>query len=663
MMFGMTGLDGGGNNANAAVPAFLPPPPTAGAGPGAGAATPGIGDGSGHGSSANTDATDSSFMGMPWQHARRKSYVALAAAWDPAYPGEEINWYTEYIARETPNISIKWLNPEYPGSNSVTQSAARAKIGTGDIEENDIKGFGLFPRMSYGSSNLIVSPLSDGTVCVWDLERLKSRESRKRPHPLGRSKPGILFPNGGDDNSDYEFTDTGNFVSVDSRHQKAHVAVGDTLSQIDLSTLQVVAQQRFEKPIFALSQEDSGYSAPLSVVSYDKVCVYDSRIRFSGESSASSSAASVNSPGMRYDATTSYNTSILSVLHPPRPNVHSIIAAGRFPFVVLYDRRNLSNIQSVAYSGGNLSSLAAVPGQLDRSDRGDNRNNKHTIIACGEYRGRGSLELFGLSASDEQESASSSASSASTTEMTHEAFVRNRQNTSASKLLSCASHGSRIVFSDSCGNITWMERDGQAPSRRFGLVNYMLERRKARAHQRRQRLEAQQLQRQHQMRNYAGPSLPLRTNHHENVAGLPPDLPRLGSSPGLGTELIHDPAEPAIEDAREVEAEMSHRSDIARKILPLPSPRGEGQEIDVLDDGLLIWTGEEVGLLQFGVKHHDSAEDEDEEDEHIEQETDHVEHGDKEEEEMQRTDYERMMKRSWRNYTNELHLMRSFGMI
>lgn len=591
----------------------------------------------GYDSGRNTeDSAVSSSISLAGQQPRRKSTQALAAEWNPSYQGEDIYWYTEYIARHAP-ISMKWL---YPGDSMKAERN----------DDKEIKGLGVFRGASYGSSDLIVSPLNDGTVCVWDLGRLKSRDCRGPLRPLSHSKPGILFSK--DDRSDKadgnEFLDTGDCVSIESIHQQAYVAVGGTLNQIDLSTLQVVAQQRFEKPIFALSQEDSGYFAPLSVVAYDHLCIYDPRCR-------SSSSATLS--GLTHDTPASGRSPFLSVLHPPLPNAHSIIAAGRFPSLILHDRRNLSRIQGTAYSGGNLSCLTAIPGQLDKSERTDGRN-KHIIIACGEYRGRGSLELYGLSAFDGAESTSS----AHTAAMTPEAFLRNRQNTSASKLLSCASHGSRIAFSDSSGYVTWMERDGRTPSRQFHLAAYMLDRRKAEAQEKSRRLQAQQARRQ-QMRNIAGPSPPpsssasSRKSHDDNMAGLPPDLGRLGNSLASGMELIHDPLEPAAEDMREVEAEMSRRSDVARKILPLATTAGEGHAVDVLDDGLLIWTGEEVGLLRFGVKNQESTKNEDEDDEEGTGDVGDV--GD--EEEMRHRDYERMIMRSWRNYTNELHLMRNFG--
>jgi hypothetical protein len=48
-------------------------------------------------------------------------------------------------------------------------------------------------------------------------------------------------------------------------------------------------------------------------------------------------------------------------------------------------------------------------------------------------------------------------------------MYKNRQSAASSKLLSVASHGNRLVYSDSEGNIKWVERNGRAEVRRWNL--------------------------------------------------------------------------------------------------------------------------------------------------------------------------------------------------
>jgi hypothetical protein len=71
-----------------------------------------------------------------------------------------------------------------------------------------------------------------------------------------------------------------------------------------------------------------------------------------------------------------------------------------------------------------------------------------TILAAAEYKGKGSLELYGLPDAR---------------------FYHNRQTASSSKLLSVAAHGGRVVFSDGNGNVKWVERDGYSHVRTFNI--------------------------------------------------------------------------------------------------------------------------------------------------------------------------------------------------
>ncbi|KAF2679641.1 hypothetical protein K458DRAFT_422188 [Lentithecium fluviatile CBS 122367] len=89
----------------------------------------------------------------------------------------------------------------------------------------------------------------------------------------------------------------------------------------------------------------------------------------------------------------------------------------------------------------------------------------HTLIAAGEYKGKGSLELYGLSSDPHR---SINLSDNRTTRNNH-ACYQNRQTASSSKLLSVAPHGTRLVFSDGDGNLKWVERDGSTPVRHFNI--------------------------------------------------------------------------------------------------------------------------------------------------------------------------------------------------
>lgn len=89
-----------------------------------------------------------------------------------------------------------------------------------------------------------------------------------------------------------------------------------------------------------------------------------------------------------------------------------------------------------------------------------------TLIACGEYKSKGSLELYGLSSPlsdprcDSMPAAAPRALQSST---------KNRQTSSSSKLLSVTPHGSRLVFTDANGNVKWVERDGFTEVRHWNI--------------------------------------------------------------------------------------------------------------------------------------------------------------------------------------------------
>jgi hypothetical protein len=82
-------------------------------------------------------------------------------------------------------------------------------------------------------------------------------------------------------------------------------------------------------------------------------------------------------------------------------------------------------------------------------------------VACGDYNGRGSLELYKLRAGENNRAPDM-------TSNLHSEY-KNRQSAASSKLLSVGSHGTRIVYSDAEGNIKWTERDGRSEVRRWNI--------------------------------------------------------------------------------------------------------------------------------------------------------------------------------------------------
>jgi hypothetical protein len=94
-----------------------------------------------------------------------------------------------------------------------------------------------------------------------------------------------------------------------------------------------------------------------------------------------------------------------------------------------------------------------------------------TLIACGEYNSKGSLEMYGLSPEPHLTTISSDSFAGSL----RNSIMKNRQTSSSSKLLSVANHGTRIVVSDGGGNLKWLERDGFTEARRWNIAHGSIE--------------------------------------------------------------------------------------------------------------------------------------------------------------------------------------------
>lgn len=179
-----------------------------------------------------------------------------------------------------------------------------------------------------------------------------------------------------------------------------------------------------------------------------------------------------------------YQPGPLSIVHLPSAGSEwngngDIYVAGRFPSILNYDRRNFPKLRGTIHSGASLSQIASLPYpfasmEKDLARRGElsveqvwqakTRPGK-TLIACGEYNTKGSLEMYGLSSDPNLSNISSQFSAG----RLQDSVMKNRQTSSQSKLLSVANHGTRIVVSDGGGNLKWFERDGFTESRRWNI--------------------------------------------------------------------------------------------------------------------------------------------------------------------------------------------------
>lgn len=431
---------------------------------------------------------------------------------------------------------------------------------------------GILKDFSLARQNKVVSPLSDGSVCVWDLNHSHSIGSRAtKGCILGTSAPGVLTVDMSQRKenpaakSALEFINLGECVSVDSIRQRAYLAVGHVVNEVDLETLRVISQQRYPWSVFALSQE-TDYSVPLTLATTLSLHIYDGRLSKTEEEEAinlrceqpnvslvpeSLIYTPPDSPLLQFqpngrpphrirspDLSESsdnyaplFQPGPLAVLHPPAPHVNSIFLAGRFPSILQYDRRYFPRLQSTVHSGGRLCGLVSVPAPRFPLFSSSKYPDSSTVVACGEYNGKGSLELYRLAATGEMDETGPSACSS-----TLATSYQNRQSVASSKILSVQSHGTRIVYSDGDGNIKWVERDGRTEVRRLNINSY------------RQRPNTE------------------ANSHNDDEAH---DVTGLWASV----------------------SRAQNDGDVARKILPTGG--------NLTGDELLVWTGERLGRVRF----------------------------------------------------------------
>ncbi|KAJ0425135.1 hypothetical protein BJY00DRAFT_274846 [Aspergillus carlsbadensis] len=554
-----------------------------------------------------------------------------AAAWDPSTEGENVDWYSEYIARYGP-ISLSWLQQPF----SKTPGGGKAYL--------EVKGMGLLKDWSSARQNKVVSPLGDGSVCVWDLNHSHAIGSRlTKGSILGKSAPGILTADmskrqdSAAAKSALEFINLGECVSVDSLRQRAYLAVGHVLNEVDLGTLQVISQQRYPWSVFALSQE-TDYSVPLTVATTLSLHIYDGRLSKIEEEETINlrceepTVALVpesliytppDSPLLQFQpnglpphrirspdlSETSDNYAPLfqpgplAVLHAPAPHVNSIFLAGRFPSILQYDRRYFPRLQNTVHSGGRLCGLASVPAPQFPVFSGSKYPESHSVVACGEYNGKGSLELYRLTPSGDIDTNGPSACSS-----TLNTAYQNRQSAARSKILSVQSHGTRLVYSDGDGNIKWVERDGRAEVRRLNINSY---------------------------RPPTGTVFNSSTHSRTHTGEHPDDAAGLWASV----------------------SRAQNEGDVARKVLPTGG--------NLTGDELLVWTGDRLGRIRFSDT--PDTEDVDEGDEmsldgEVDEGVREAAQSRKRELQAREREYAKMMRRALETQADEVRRMGDFGL-
>jgi hypothetical protein len=144
--------------------------------------------------------------------ARSNEKIRIMANWDPSYPEEKVQWYDEYIARNAP-ISISWL--QQPRNRESPEH-----------EYLEVRGMGIYTPPGEEDATLVVGPLDDGSVCLWDISGRKGRKGSI----IARSKSGLISGDpasqiGTGKHSKLISTGVTECVSVDSSRKRAFFAV------------------------------------------------------------------------------------------------------------------------------------------------------------------------------------------------------------------------------------------------------------------------------------------------------------------------------------------------------------------------------------------------------------------------------------------------------
>ena len=337
---------------------------------------------------------------------------------------EPVDWYSEYIARHAP-LSLQWLGQP------------KGKLYGGD-EDFECKGLGLL------NDTKALAPVEDGSICFWNL----NKDTENYGKITARSGPGLLCADKENRTARLPSTGIVECVSIDRIRNKAYFAVHAGLAEVDLTTLEVASYSEYPQPISVLSEAVE--STLLTVGTTQALHIYDPRVgqhhktpsTYIGEHMLSNSDfCRINTSDP--DSAVLSQPLPLSLLHAGENMIH---VAGRFPSILSYDRRLFPRLTSAVHSGSRLSCITSFLSATGK-----------TLAAVGEYNGKGSLELYPLSAASWMP--------------TNTAF-RNRTTAARSKCLSLACQGERLLFSDSDGMLKWIEKDGSTLVRSWNINTY-----------------------------------------------------------------------------------------------------------------------------------------------------------------------------------------------
>ncbi|KAA8574964.1 hypothetical protein EYC84_004193 [Monilinia fructicola] len=316
--------------------------------------------------------------------ARLNERIRILANWDPSYPTENVKWYDEYIARNAP-ISTNWLQqPRNRESPSYEHLEVRGWL----YIHREVK---RVPR--WWLHRLMMVPFVSGTSVRMRLEK--------------------------------------NVSALTVLLREPYIAVQSGLVEVDLETLQTVNHERYPFSITALSE--AKHPVPLTVGTNLSLYLHDSRQR-----------ANVG-PLNHAEQLDSFSVPSDSANKPF--GLKSFLNPEPSSDILNYDRRNFPKLRGTIHSGARLSQIATLPYPFASMDKDLARRGElsieqvwqaktrpgKTLIACGEYNTKGSLEMYGLA----PDSNLSNISSQFTAGRLQDSTMKNRQNIFQLETLIC----------------------------------------------------------------------------------------------------------------------------------------------------------------------------------------------------------------------------------
>ncbi|KAK6345054.1 hypothetical protein TWF718_006992 [Orbilia javanica] len=427
---------------------------------------------------------------------KKVTYRAPAQWYDTLDEDRGVDWYKEYQYR-----------------HSVLSDDSFIKFNPPDNFE--IVDITIAGGSDAGMDHLLAaSALGDGSVCIFSLSdnKLGSILGRSKPDLLARKPPDSGFGRASSSTVTGIYHERGLFVDAATANgPRAWFGAGSVLTEVDLATMQKIRTHRFPFSVTCLSTPTPVLAVGTTLTLHlldprspsDHIATtsvsHISSSHISEKVDPVSTDPSMRKPFTRLDShaatppivsldneernsrdyllhappTAFLQPSPLSILHSPidQGGGNELYVAGRFPSIMVYDRRHWPRLAGTIHSGARLSSLAIMP-----TNSAPSAWSKYTLIGCGEYAGRGTLETYPLPIASSNPGLPDTASNKSDTltdqrgqtlpsvqkmfAKSTSVATRNRQSASRSKIFSVASQGIKIVTGDSEGRIHFMERDG-----------------------------------------------------------------------------------------------------------------------------------------------------------------------------------------------------------